>query len=181
MRRSRPWRAVMPAVACSGEFSQLCEYSRGSGFPCSPFVVVAGARSTVKVRPFLSVWRWTFRAWDRENGLQSVCHGIFCRLSESVAPSDRRLFMAKKSWLEKDKRKRATVAKYAAVRAELKANNDYVGLSQLPRDASPTRLVNRCEVSGRRRAFIRRFRISRIVLRELAASAQIPGLTKASW
>lgn len=89
--------------------------------------------------------------------------------------------MAKKSWLEKEKRKRATVAKYAAVRAELKARGDYQGLAQLPRDSSPTRLVNRCEVSGRRRAFIRRFRISRIVLRELAASAQIPGLTKASW
>lgn len=89
--------------------------------------------------------------------------------------------MAKKSWLEKEKRKQATVAKYAPLRAELKAKGDYIGLSQLPRDASPTRLVNRCEVSGRRRAFIRRFRISRIVLRELAASAQIPGLTKASW
>ncbi len=89
--------------------------------------------------------------------------------------------MAKKSWLEKEKRKLKTVAKYAGLRAELKAKKDYVGLSQLPRDASPTRLVNRCEVSGRRRAFIRRFRISRIVLRELAASAQIPGLTKASW
>ena len=89
--------------------------------------------------------------------------------------------MAKKSWLEKEKRKLATVQKYAPLRAELKARGDYVGLSQLPRDASPTRLVNRCEVSGRRRAFIRRFRISRIVLRELAASAQIPGLTKASW
>ena len=89
--------------------------------------------------------------------------------------------MAKKSWLEKEKRKLQTVAKYASLRAELKAKGDYVGLSQLPRDASPTRLVNRCEVSGRRRAFIRRFRISRIVLRELAATAQIPGLTKASW
>ena len=89
--------------------------------------------------------------------------------------------MAKKSWLEKEKRKLKTVQKYASLRAELKARGDYVGLSQLPRDSSPTRLVNRCEVSGRRRAFIRRFRISRIVLRELAATAQIPGLTKASW
>ena len=89
--------------------------------------------------------------------------------------------MAKKSWIEKDKRKAATVAKYAAQRAELKAKGDYAGLAQLPRDASPTRLVNRCRVSGRRRAFIRRFGISRIVLRELAATASIPGLTKASW
>lgn len=89
--------------------------------------------------------------------------------------------MAKKSWIEKDKRKAATVAKYASLRAELKAKGDYAGLAQLPRDASPTRLVNRCRVSGRRRAFIRRFGISRIVLRELAATASIPGLTKASW
>ncbi|MBV9658250.1 MAG: 30S ribosomal protein S14 [Verrucomicrobia bacterium] len=89
--------------------------------------------------------------------------------------------MAKKSWIEKDKRKAATVAKYAAKRAELKAAGDYVGLAQLPRDASPTRLVNRCRVSGRRRAFIRRFGISRIVLRELAGAGMIPGVTKASW
>ena len=52
--------------------------------------------------------------------------------------------MAKTSWIERDNRKRATVAKYAALRAELKAKKDYVGLTQLPRDASPTRTVNRC-------------------------------------
>lgn len=89
--------------------------------------------------------------------------------------------MAKKSWIEKEKRKQATVDKYAALRAELKAKKDYVGLSQLPRDASPTRLVNRCQASGRRRAFIRRFKLSRIAFRELASQGMIPGVTKSSW
>lgn len=59
--------------------------------------------------------------------------------------------MAKKSWIERNKRKAATVKKYAAVRAELKAKHDYAGLAKLPRDASPTRVVNRCAMSGRRR------------------------------
>jgi small subunit ribosomal protein S14 len=89
--------------------------------------------------------------------------------------------MAKKSWLERDKRKRETVEKYAELRAELKAKGDYASLSQLPRDASPTRLVNRCRVSGRRRAFMRRFKISRITFRELASAGMIPGVTKSSW
>lgn len=89
--------------------------------------------------------------------------------------------MAKTSWIEKEKRKKATVQKYAALRAELKAKGDYVGLSLLPRDASPTRLVNRCEQSGRRRAFMRRFRLSRISFRELASAGMIPGVTKSSW
>lgn len=89
--------------------------------------------------------------------------------------------MAKSSWLERDKRKRKTVAKYAALRAELKAKGDYVGLSMLPRDASPTRLVNRCQISGRRRAYMRRFKLSRITFRELASAGLIPGVTKSSW
>ena len=89
--------------------------------------------------------------------------------------------MAKKSWLERDKRKRNTVAKYAELRAELKAKKDYASLAQLPRDASPTRLVNRCQVTGRRRAFMRRFKISRITFRELASAGMIPGVTKSSW
>lgn len=89
--------------------------------------------------------------------------------------------MAKTSWIEKEKRKRATVAKYAAKRAELKAKKDYIGLSQLPRNASPTRLVNRCQASGRRRGFIGRFKLSRIAFRELALNGLIPGVTKSSW
>lgn len=89
--------------------------------------------------------------------------------------------MAKKSWKERDKRKRATVAKYAAKRAELKARGDYQGLSKLPKDACPVRLTNRCRVSGRRRGFIRKFGVSRITFREMALSGLIPGVTKASW
>ena len=89
--------------------------------------------------------------------------------------------MAKTSWIERNKRKQRTVAKYAALRAELKAKGDYVGLSQLPRDASPTRLVNRCDQSGRRRAYMRRFRLSRLSFRDLAVAGLIPGVTKSSW
>ena len=89
--------------------------------------------------------------------------------------------MAKTSWINRNNRKRETAKKYAALRAELKANKDYAALSQLPRDASPTRIVNRCEVSGRRRAFIRRFKVSRLVFRELASAGLIPGVTKSSW
>jgi small subunit ribosomal protein S14 len=91
------------------------------------------------------------------------------------------LIMAKTSWLERDKRKRKTVEKYAELRAELKARGDYIGLSQLPRDASPTRLTNRCKITGRRHAYIRRFKISRITFRELASAGLIPGVTKSSW
>ena len=89
--------------------------------------------------------------------------------------------MAKKSWIERNKRKQRTVEKYAELRAELKAKGDYVGLSMLPRDASPTRVVNRCEITGRRRAFLRRFRMSRLTFRELASQGMIPGVTKSSW
>jgi small subunit ribosomal protein S14 len=92
-----------------------------------------------------------------------------------------RSFMAKTSWINRNERKRATVKKYAAVRAELKAKKDYAGLAQLPRDASPTRVVNRCQVTGRRRAFIRRFKVSRLTFRELASAGLIPGVTKSSW
>jgi small subunit ribosomal protein S14 len=89
--------------------------------------------------------------------------------------------MAKQGWIERNKRKRRTVEKYAKLRAKLKADKDYVGLTLLPRDASPTRVVNRCLVTGRRRAFIRRFKLSRIAFRELASAGMIPGVTKSSW
>jgi small subunit ribosomal protein S14 len=89
--------------------------------------------------------------------------------------------MAKKSWLERDKKKAATVRKYAAIRAELKAKRDYAGLSKLPRNASPTRMVNRCSLSGRRRGFIRKYGVSRLTFRELALNGLIPGVIKASW
>ncbi len=89
--------------------------------------------------------------------------------------------MAKTSWMERNKKKLATVKKFAAVRAELKAKRDYAGLSKLPRNASPTRLVNRCALSGRRRGFLRKFGVSRLTFRELALNGLIPGVIKASW
>jgi small subunit ribosomal protein S14 len=89
--------------------------------------------------------------------------------------------MAKTCWLERNKRKQKTVDKYAKLRAEMKAKGDYVGLTMLPRDASPTRLINRCRVSGRRRAFMRRFEMSRLTFREMALHGLIPGVTKSSW
>ena len=85
-------------------------------------------------------------------GLHGAAHGIF------TAPR----IMAKTSWIARNERRKRTVAKYSDLRHKLKAEKDYVGLTMLPRDASPTRLVNRCEYSGRRRAFIRRFRLSRL-------------------
>ena len=89
--------------------------------------------------------------------------------------------MAKKSWLERNKKKANTVKKYAALRAELKAKGDYLGLAKLPRNASPIRTVNRCEFSGRRHAFLRKYGISRLTFREAALSGLIPGVIKASW
>ena len=89
--------------------------------------------------------------------------------------------MAKKSWIARNERKKRTVEKYAELRLKLRKEKDYIGLSFLPRDASPTRVVNRCAVTGRRRAFLRRFRLSRISFRELASAGMIPGVTKSSW
>lgn len=89
--------------------------------------------------------------------------------------------MAKTCWIEREKKKRKTVAKYAGLRAKLKEEKDYVGLSLLPRNASPVRCTNRCEMTGRRRSFIRRFKLSRIAFRELASNGMIPGVTKSSW
>ena len=89
--------------------------------------------------------------------------------------------MAKKSWIERNKKKQRIVEKLAKKRAELKEKGDFIGLSMLPRNASPCRLVNRCEVTGRRHGFLRRFKMSRITFRELASKGQIPGVTKSSW
>lgn len=89
--------------------------------------------------------------------------------------------MAKTCWLEREKRKAKTVAKYAELRAELKKNGDYIALQQLPRNASPVRMSRRCLQSGRKRAFIGRFKLSRIAFRELASNGLIPGVTKSSW
>jgi small subunit ribosomal protein S14 len=89
--------------------------------------------------------------------------------------------MAKISWIERNKRKAETVKKYAALRAELKAKKDYAGLSKLPKDANPIRVVNRCSVTGRRHAYLRKFGCSRLTFREAALNGLIPGVTKASW
>jgi len=89
--------------------------------------------------------------------------------------------MAKTCWLEREKKKSACVAKYAALRAELKKKGDYLAISQLPRNACAARLSRRCNASGRKRAFIGRFQLSRIAFRELASNGYIPGVTKSSW
>jgi small subunit ribosomal protein S14 len=89
--------------------------------------------------------------------------------------------MSKKSWRERNKRKQETVKKYAALRAELKGKRDYAGLAKLPRNASPTRVVNRCSMTGRRHGYLRKFGCSRLTFREAALNGLIPGVTKASW
>ena len=89
--------------------------------------------------------------------------------------------MAKEAWFERNKKKAATVKKYAALRAELKKKKDYLALSKLPKNASPVRLVNRCSMSGHRHGYLRKFGCSRLTFREAALNGLIPGVTKASW
>lgn len=89
--------------------------------------------------------------------------------------------MAKKSIIERDKKRQAMIQKYAAKRAELKAAGDYEALHKLPRNSSPTRWKNRCQETGRPRAYMRTFGLSRISFREHASKGEIPGVTKASW
>lgn len=89
--------------------------------------------------------------------------------------------MAKKSKVARDKKQRKLVAHYAELRKELKEKGDYEALNKLPVDSSPTRLKNRCELTGRPRGYMRKFNMSRIAFRELAHKGQIPGVKKASW
>ncbi|MDX1931264.1 MAG: 30S ribosomal protein S14 [Capsulimonadales bacterium] len=89
--------------------------------------------------------------------------------------------MAREAWKERQKRREQTVAKYAAIRKELKEKGDYEGLANLPRDASPVRLKNRCSITGRSHGYMRKFGISRITFREMAHRGLIPGVTKSSW
>ncbi|MEK3947541.1 30S ribosomal protein S14 [Paenibacillus sp. SEL1] len=89
--------------------------------------------------------------------------------------------MAKKSKVVKEKKRQEIVAKYADLRRELKTKGDYEALQKLPRDSSPTRLKSRCELTGRPRGYLRKFKLSRIAFRELAHKGQIPGITKSSW
>jgi small subunit ribosomal protein S14 len=89
--------------------------------------------------------------------------------------------MATKAWVAKQKRREELVKRYAEIRRQLKKEKNYAALSNLPRDASPTRSRNRCQLTGRSRAYLRKFKVSRIMLRELALAGKIPGLKKASW
>ena len=89
--------------------------------------------------------------------------------------------MATKAWIAKQKRREALVKKYADIRRELKNQKNYAALAKLPRDSSPTRSHNRCQLTGRSKAVLRKFKVSRIMLRELALAGKIPGLKKASW
>jgi len=101
--------------------------------------------------------------------------------------------MAKTSAVEKNKHRRAIVKRYAAKRKELKAIvmeqklpieerfRAQLKLAALPRNSSATRIRNRCEVTGRPRAYYRKLRMSRIALRELGSVGLVPGLVKSSW
>ena len=101
--------------------------------------------------------------------------------------------MAKLSSVNKNERRKKLVAKTAAKLAKLKAvaNDKSVDeterliarlkMAELPRNGNPTRIRNRCELTGRSRGFYRKFRLSRIMLRELGNKGLIPGLTKSSW
>lgn len=85
--------------------------------------------------------------------------------------------MAKKSKIIKNQKQQELIQRYAAVRQELKAKGDYIGLSKLPRNSSPVRLKN----DGRPHAYMRKFGMSRLNFRKLAHAGQIPGVKKASW
>ncbi len=101
--------------------------------------------------------------------------------------------MAKKSSIERNKKRRALTARYAAKRDELKAiANDLsrapeerfaarMKLAKLPRNSSKVRVRNRCELTGRPRGVYRKFRMSRIAVRDLASAGRIPGMVKSSW
>jgi small subunit ribosomal protein S14 len=101
--------------------------------------------------------------------------------------------MAKKSSIEKNNRRAKLAKKFAARRARLKAIADNstlsmeerfaarLKLSELPRNSSPERQRNRCEVTGRPRGFIRKLKMSRIALREFGSKGLVPGLVKSSW
>lgn len=89
--------------------------------------------------------------------------------------------MASKSTIIRNDKVKKQVAKYADLRHKLKAEGDYAALSRLPRNSSPTRVRNLCALTGRSRGYLRKFKISRIMMRELALEGKIPGMRKASW
>ena len=89
--------------------------------------------------------------------------------------------MAKESIKARQKKREAMVKKFADKRAALKAAGDYAGLDKLPKNASPVRLKNRCQLTGRPKGYIRYFGVSRIMFRDMALNGLIPGVKKASW
>lgn len=89
--------------------------------------------------------------------------------------------MARKCLFAREEKKKKVIEKYSALRKELKEKGDYEALQQLPRNASPIRLHNRCLMTGRPRGYYRKFGISRLTFREMALRGEIPGIKKASW
>jgi small subunit ribosomal protein S14 len=89
--------------------------------------------------------------------------------------------MATLAWISKQKRREAIVKKYAELRRQLKKEKNYAAIAKLPRDSSPTRSHSRCQLTGRSKGVYRKFKVSRIMLRELALAGKIPGMKKASW
>ena len=89
--------------------------------------------------------------------------------------------MAKESVKAREVKRQKMVSRYAAKRAALKAAGDYLGLQKIPKNASPVRLHNRCQLTGRPKGYMRQFGVSRINFREMALNGLIPGVTKASW
>ena len=89
--------------------------------------------------------------------------------------------MAKKSVEARQRNREVMSAKFAEKRATLKAAGDYKGLDLLPKNSSPVRLRNRCQLTGRPRGYMRHFALSRNMFRDMALAGKIPGVTKASW
>ncbi len=89
--------------------------------------------------------------------------------------------MAKESIKARGRKRARVVAKYAEKRAALKEAGDYAALSRLPKNASPVRIHNRCNLTGRPRGYMRQFGISRVMFRKMALEGKIAGITKASW
>lgn len=89
--------------------------------------------------------------------------------------------MARKAIIIKNLKRKKTVEKYMVKRKMLIEKGNRVALSKLPRDALPTRVHNRCALTGRPHGYLRKFGISRIAFRELAYKGQIPGVKKSSW
>lgn len=89
--------------------------------------------------------------------------------------------MAKKSIVARQTKREKMVARFAEKRKALKAEGDYAALDKLPRNASPVRLKNRCQLTGRPRGYIRFFGLSRVMFRDMALNGKIPGVKKASW